>query len=370
MGTGVQAVVAQVAPLAIKLLAEAAMDLLNETSIFQRKPILKNYPEDYGQEIDTSTAKYVRNQFSDTYGYFYDGMVSQPDDGVKPKAASAEIIVWNPSKHEAGDIEGYLKKIFQFSIDEGDAIKIGNNLASLFQERFKQVDLTTWSPFNKRYNMSDNLTVDIFAVTAAGSDENNNPMGIVQYCFVAYKEKSSLRVKERYEIPTNLLTRHILDVQWSGQDQSQWCWAACIQMATAFYNTAALQQYEIVNYVLVRSDCGNNPTSGWCNTAIPLYQCVPAYQHYQLTCTQPLGQAANFYYLQNCLNQNHLVEIKLNWTAGGGHVALVIGFDTNIDPNPVLYVNDPWYGRVSGHYDWILNGYGLGHWVDCMTIYD
>src|SRR5262249_20291525 len=137
-----------------------------------------------------------------------------------------------------------------------------------------------------------------------------------------------------------------LNVPYYAQQQTMWCWAACIEMVITYYNTAALQQCQIVNQVLGRTDCCSNPGSGWCNTSLPAPMYIPAYANYQIAAAETYGPIA-LGYVQQFINNNNVMEIALNWRAGGGHVALIIGYDT---ASTNLLVNDPWptYGQFWG----------------------
>lgn len=188
MGETIVEVVKVIAPIALDALAQAAISLIAADPKMSKKVAIQKItgdPETDGQIIDTDTTSYITTQFGNTFGYFYEGLRSQPTSGALPIAADQDIIVWNPAKNEVTDINAYLTAVFKDSLSPSDAIEASQNLSSIFQAKFTEVDLS-WNPFDKRYNFPDGTIVDMFMVTAAGYDANNNTMGIVNYCFVAY----------------------------------------------------------------------------------------------------------------------------------------------------------------------------------------
>jgi len=192
MGIAIEEVVKVVAPIALEALAKAATKLLDDTNIQSSgySTPIGQYPEQDGEIIKTDTTAYINNKFADNYRYFYKGLGSSPPDVKYPiVGATEDIMVWNPSKNEMSDIEGYIKKVLEDTLPDSDVIEVAENMADLFQARFQEVDLS-WTPFNKRYNLKESGTiVDLQMVTAAGKSTEEKPLGIASYCFVAYKTK-------------------------------------------------------------------------------------------------------------------------------------------------------------------------------------
>ncbi|WP_437962988.1 papain-like cysteine protease family protein (plasmid) [Sorangium sp. So ce119] len=174
------------------------------------------------------------------------------------------------------------------------------------------------------------------------------------------------RLKERRKIEPGPMVQIGLNVPYYSQQQSMWCWAACIEMVITYYNTAAEQQCSIVNHVLGRSDCCSKPGSGWCNTSISGSMVGPAYPQYQITANETYGPVA-LAYVQQFINANAVLEASLNWTAGGGHLALIIGYD---NASTDLLVNDPWptIGQFWGTYAYVSSAYGQGRWNDTWVL--
>ncbi|GAA4440281.1 hypothetical protein ACFQV2_21925 [Actinokineospora soli] len=182
---GVTSVVKILAPIALEALAKAAEALLAGAAYAQHRARLDaTGDEDDGSIISTDTWQYCETNFASQYGYYYQGLRSQPTTGDLPIAAAEDIIVWDKN-NGISDITNYLQTVFKDSINPGDSIEISQNLGTLFADRFKEESLS-WTPFSKRYNFPDGLIVDCYMVTASAHDVNDNPAGVASYCFVAY----------------------------------------------------------------------------------------------------------------------------------------------------------------------------------------
>ncbi|MDN5797895.1 MAG: hypothetical protein L0H79_19415 [Intrasporangium sp.] len=194
MGQTVKEVIKVIAPIALNALATAAEALLAGEAI---RSAVGQLPEkrspaaagDPGSIITTDTWQYCEANFATQYGYYYQGLRSQPVTGDLVIAAAEDIIVWE-KQNGISDIQSYLQSVFKDSINPGDSIELANNLGTLFQQRFGEESLE-WTPFSKRYNFPDGLIVDSYMVTAAAHDVNDNPAGVASYCWVAYNHKTA-----------------------------------------------------------------------------------------------------------------------------------------------------------------------------------
>jgi hypothetical protein len=181
MGKGVTKVVEVIAPIALNALLQAAEALIADDV----QLVAASADDDgVGEQLYGDLTQFVNSSFANTYGYFYQGLRSEPPRAV-PSAADQDIIVWQ-SNNNLGNIQAYLQTVFQDSIPPGDAIEVANNLSTLFADRFKEESLS-WTPFNKRYNLSDGTIIDSYMVTSAARDAQNNLAGIAVYAFVSYK---------------------------------------------------------------------------------------------------------------------------------------------------------------------------------------
>jgi mannitol-1-phosphate/altronate dehydrogenase len=189
MGRSITKVIEIIAPIALKALAESAEALISGGALDEN--VLARFRDqsdaDFGSTIYNDTSAYISTKFANTYGYYYQGLRSKPETGTLPVAAGMDIVVYDPGKG-ISNINDYLQTVLQDSISTSDSIELAQNLSQLFQERFKEESLE-WTPFNKRYNYPDETIVDMYMVTSAARDVNNNLAGIATYCFVAYPSK-------------------------------------------------------------------------------------------------------------------------------------------------------------------------------------
>ncbi|AFE07198.1 hypothetical protein COCOR_06888 [Corallococcus coralloides DSM 2259] len=181
-----------------------------------------------------------------------------------------------------------------------------------------------------------------------------------------------LRVAEKMTvIDMPQVTTATLPVPAYTQQQSMWCWAACIEMVLTYYNTAAVQQCEIVNYGVQRTDCCSNPSSGWCNTSISTAMYAGIYNHFGVNNFAPLGGPATFVGVQQNINHNRVLEAQLNWAVGGAHVVLVIGWLVADDNSIWVLVNDPGFaGSFWSTYANLMAAYGQGYWYTTWSVWE
>jgi hypothetical protein len=187
MSAGVTEVIKIVAPIALKALEVAAEALLaGPVYAGKRRRAAVGDPAST-MEQDLST--YVETNFSTSYGYYYQALQSQPVAPTGKTAtvvsATADIVVWDPQTG-VSSITNYMQTILAGSVAPSDSINIGQNLAQIFTDRFKEESLE-WTPLVKRFNQPDGLIADVYMVTSAAIDADNNRAGIASYCYVAYK---------------------------------------------------------------------------------------------------------------------------------------------------------------------------------------
>lgn len=189
MAQGVETIVKVIAPTALNALASAAEALLaggiGKLSSQRLKKLSTLTPADAGEVLLNDTRTYIESKFAETYGYYYQGLQSQPLTGHMPIAAAGNIIIYDTADRGTHDIETHLQTVFQKSISPADSITISTDLSQLFSDRFQEESLS-WTPFKKRFNFLDGIVVDAFMVTSATHNIAEHLSGIVTYCFVAY----------------------------------------------------------------------------------------------------------------------------------------------------------------------------------------
>ncbi len=160
------------------------------------------------------------------------------------------------------------------------------------------------------------------------------------------------------------LGRSAHDIPCIGQEQVNWCWAACIQMVLS--RAKAIAQCDIVNAGLGRTICCNPGSAAGplCNTPIPGTgpESIEATLH-------RLGAPGT--YVASALTPSQLLRevarapVMALYDRGGvaGHVVLVIGATPSPAGNPMLLINNPGprtAAVVQAPYDELRGGLGLG----------
>jgi hypothetical protein len=203
MAQGAEKIVEILQPVVISALAAAAQALVSGPVFAERRAWTANKnaalsgrnrrakrhaaiaaDDDPGTTISNDTWQYVESNFATNFGYYYEGLSSQPVSGDVPQAAGEDIIIWQTS-NGLSNIQAYLQTAFKDALSPADSIEFSKNLSVLFQDRFKETSLE-WTPFFKRYNFADKVVVDCYMVTSPATDAQGNPAGIASYCWVAY----------------------------------------------------------------------------------------------------------------------------------------------------------------------------------------
>ena len=152
-----------------------------------------------------------------------------------------------------------------------------------------------------------------------------------------------------------------LDIPVIIQEQTQWCWATCMQMVLRLFDPGDVtKQCGFANAAFGMSGCCTAPSSSLCNQPLPIISISPEYQKYNYRSTYH-GAAVEFASLQGELDNGCVVEIGLRWTQGGGHAVLIVGYVVD-DTGRHLVINDPWLGRIVVLFEELLTAYGKGQW--------
>jgi len=171
--------------------------------------------------------------------------------------------------------------------------------------------------------------------------------------------KSSKRIKIT---PNNALAQRVLPIVHAKQKESNWCWAACFNMAFDYFHFDISQCKIAGQYFSLRGDkqdcckhpgiCDNSISDAWISDLYSFWNYRFDFHPNQIT----------FNNIQTTINHNKLIEVGLSWAGGGGHVALVNGWSD--DTQDEVYVNDPGSGNGPGliNYTELQNAYGQGVW--------
>ena len=168
-----------------------------------------------------------------------------------------------------------------------------------------------------------------------------------------------LRVIQRKPINfgTPPLGARTINVPQIPQQQTQWCWAACADMVLHYYGNTEVQQCDFANWLFGLSGCCSSPSSELCNRPCRVADVSGVYSNWSIRGT-PMNRTVSFSTLQSEINAGRPVEVAYQWRGGGGHVAIICGWDTN-STGPFVRVNDPAYGSGGVYYSELLNAYGL-----------
>ncbi|MGB8954491.1 MAG: papain-like cysteine protease family protein [Tumebacillaceae bacterium] len=128
---------------------------------------------------------------------------------------------------------------------------------------------------------------------------------------------------------------------WTNATQilSNWCWAADDYAILTHFGYYGQTQADIVNYVFNTTTSPNNQAT--------LSQAQSGLYHYGVS-TNAFNGALFFNDIQAQLNANKPIWSGWNWTRGGGHAVVIIGWSTENSLNQVRYMNP-----ATGEANWI-----------------
>ena len=158
----------------------------------------------------------------------------------------------------------------------------------------------------------------------------------------------------------------IINVPQIIQEQSNWCWAACVEMVIRYYNEPATQQCEFANELFNRTECCSDPSSPNCNRPCETRDISNLYLRKHIH-SKFVEDAVPFSELQSEIDADRPVEVVYFWRdwEKPGHSVIVRGWRIE-DKEEFVYVNDPadspttMSGLVA--YSELLTPYGEGDW--------
>jgi len=156
-----------------------------------------------------------------------------------------------------------------------------------------------------------------------------------------------------------------LSVPQINQEQTQWCWAACADMVLHYYGNSGVRQCDFANWLFGQTGCCASPSSPVCNQPCAVNDVQRVYTQWGIL-SAPSSGTVPFSTLEFEINGDRPVEVAYAWTGGGGHVAVVSGWDRNAT-GPFVRINDPAYGSGGVYYSDLLTAYGLGTWFYTWT---
>lgn len=155
-------------------------------------------------------------------------------------------------------------------------------------------------------------------------------------------------------------TAKIIDVPQIAQEQTNWCWAACIEMVLRYYGTSAARQCELANELFSRSDCCSEPSNPECNKPCEIEEISTLYSRKNIQ-SQFVDKYVSFSTLQSEIDADRPVEIVFyQRKEQRGHLVIVRGWHT-IEAEEFVHVNDPkdstGASRIAA-YSELLDAYG------------
>jgi hypothetical protein len=163
------------------------------------------------------------------------------------------------------------------------------------------------------------------------------------------------------------------------QQESQWCWAACVEMVTGFLHAAKTQCEAVTQFPGTKPQGDPKPCADsnrfqaigcdidemgqvWSSVNIN-FDLIP----------KPGKPVLHFADLVVEINAQRPIEVGIAWHHGGGHAILIKGYG-EIDGKPAVWINDPlgattMFGpKIQGGEGQMLlkdlrEGYGKGRWV-------
>jgi hypothetical protein len=162
-----------------------------------------------------------------------------------------------------------------------------------------------------------------------------------------------------------------LTFSMQAQQQTNWCWAAVSASVASYFNTPGpsgtpWQQCEIASAEFAPVSCCPNGSAPACNRDWYLDKALTRVNHLASPAT---SGAASFPYIQQQINSNCPVGVRIGWIGDGGHFVVVSGYD-DTNGNQMVDVEDPIYGPSVYDYNAFCTGYqsGAGTWTDTYPV--
>lgn len=173
------------------------------------------------------------------------------------------------------------------------------------------------------------------------------------------------------KIPTNA----VLGVPVTGQQESNWCWAASGQMTMNYIHPASnVIQCTEANQNFGQTSCCQTPGSTQCNNKNGSWPNYGLYNfNADMTDYTGTANATSFLAIQSqiaCAGKPF--AFSWHWAGGGGHMMVVVGYSTVDGVNYVTF-NNPLPVNTGKQYiytydTWVQNPGQYTHWRDYTNI--
>jgi Papain-like cysteine protease AvrRpt2 len=146
------------------------------------------------------------------------------------------------------------------------------------------------------------------------------------------------------------------------QQQDNWCWVACFQMACSYFSKQTASQCELAENFLGLTNCcppGANPA---CNKTLAEESIPPLYSSIGLIATVTPSPSDSAF--QRAISQKLLILLMLQFPSAF-HFVLV----SRVDPTRGYIVDDPRYsGQFFADFDQLSSAYGQGNIARAWTV--
>ena len=169
--------------------------------------------------------------------------------------------------------------------------------------------------------------------------------------------------------PPTLNTK-LLPVVHKFSRRSEWCWAASAQMVLHYYSRN-VSQCSLANSLFGRRICCLPFLSFMCNLPCLISKVDWLYKSFGINSSYN-GNPISFPAIQSEINANQPIEVGFSWSKGGGHVAIIRGWEQD-NKGEWIRINDPSmklhqnYGGGLMLYSKLAKPYGLGNWAATWT---
>mgnify|MGYP002388660381 CR=1 FL=1 len=128
----------------------------------------------------------------------------------------------------------------------------------------------------------------------------------------------------------------VLGVQFTAQEETNWCWAACAQMAIQLRRTVTMGQCKLATQIFAPNPCCDGPASKPCNKGCTPDQVITAFKNNNIPDCQksddmndqghPVDQPQFFKTIMDEMDNPRPVEICYSLGGSSFHMVLVTGY--------------------------------------------
>lgn len=160
----------------------------------------------------------------------------------------------------------------------------------------------------------------------------------------------------------------MVNVPITAQEQSNWCWAASGKMCMNYIHPASnITECDEANKEFSQTTCCANGSSSQCNNGG-----WPQPDKYGFTFNTTSNAPLTFAEIQGQISCSAKpFAFSWHWSGGGGHMMVVVGYNT-VDSVNYVTVNDPLPVGVGSQwtntYDYYVAATGHTHWNDYYNI--